>query len=87
MVACGQGQFSGSARLEPRFFAHDENLKKCMMGGGGITFVQMESDIICRSSLQMINAIQEAIAPLGQTCVTTAPTVSAKSRLHGSVGQ
>jgi hypothetical protein len=35
----------------------------------------------------MINAIQEAIAPVGQTSVTTAPTVSALSRLHGSVGR
>ena len=35
LVAGGQGQFSGSARLEPRFFNHYENLKKCMMGGGG----------------------------------------------------
>ena len=34
----------------------------------------------------MINAIQEALAPVGQTCGTTAPTVSALSRLHGSVG-
>jgi MYXO-CTERM domain-containing protein len=33
----------------------------------------------------MINAIQEALAPVGQTCGTTAPTVSALSRLHGSV--
>jgi hypothetical protein len=35
VVAGGQGQFSGSARLERRFFTDDENLKKCMMGGGG----------------------------------------------------
>ena len=34
----------------------------------------------------MINAIQEALVPAGQTCGTTAPTVSAMSRLHGSVG-
>ena len=33
-----------------------------------------------------MNAIQEAIAPVGQPFVTTAPTVSAVSRLHGSVG-
>ena len=45
VVAGGKGQFSGSARLEPRFFAHDENLKKCMMGGGGITFLYVERDI------------------------------------------
>jgi hypothetical protein len=35
----------------------------------------------------MINAIQEALAPVGQTRGTTAPTVSAMYRLHGSVGQ
>jgi hypothetical protein len=58
-----------------------------MAGGGEITWVYVESDIIRRSSLQMINAIQEAIAPVGQTSVTTAPTVSALSRLHGSVGR
>jgi dissimilatory sulfite reductase (desulfoviridin) alpha/beta subunit len=46
-------------------------------GGGEITFVYVESDIIRRSSLQMINAIQEALAPVGQTRGTTAPTVSA----------
>jgi hypothetical protein len=46
-----------------------------------------ERDIERRSSLQMINAIQEAIAPVGQTRGTTAPTVSAMYRLHGSVGQ
>ena len=34
-----------------------------------------------------MNAIQEAIAPVGQPFVTTAPTVSAVSRLHRSVGQ
>jgi hypothetical protein len=45
--------------------------------GGEITFVYVESDIIRRSSLQMINAIQEALAPVGQTRGTTAPTVSA----------
>jgi len=33
-----------------------------------------------------MNAIQEALAPVGQLFVTTAPTVSAVSRLHGSVG-
>ena len=51
----------------------------------GIYLVYVESDIIRRSSLQMINAIQEALVPVGQTCETTAPTVSALSRLHGSV--
>ena len=55
--------------------------------GGEITFVQMWGYITRRSSLQMINAIQEALAPVGQTHGTTAPTVSAMSRLHGSVGQ
>jgi hypothetical protein len=55
--------------------------------GGEITFVYVESDIIRRLSLQMINAIQEAIAPVGQMRGTTAPTVSALSRLHGSVDQ
>jgi hypothetical protein len=34
-----------------------------------IAFSYEESDIIRRSSLQMINAIQEALAPVGQTCV------------------
>jgi MYXO-CTERM domain-containing protein len=53
--------------------------------GGVNLVVYVESDIIRRSSLQMINAIQEALAPVGQTCGTTAPTVSALSRLHGSV--
>ena len=33
-----------------------------------------------------MNAIQEALAPVGQTCVTTAPTVSALSSFHGNVG-
>jgi hypothetical protein len=37
----------------------------------------VERDIIRRSSLQMINAIQEAIAPVEQTRGTTAPTVLA----------
>ena len=46
LAAGGQGQFSGSVRLEPRFFNHDENLKKCMMGGGGITFLYVEREII-----------------------------------------
>ena len=45
LVAGGQGQFSGSVRSEPRFFTDDENLKKCMMGGGGITFLYVERDI------------------------------------------
>jgi len=32
----------GAARTAP-FFTHDENLKKCMMGGGGgITFLYAE---------------------------------------------
>jgi hypothetical protein len=34
--------FSGVAQSEPRFFTHDENLKKCMMGGGGISFLYVE---------------------------------------------
>ena len=39
-----------------------------MMGGGGeITFVYVESDIIRRSSLQMINAIQERLTFGGPT--------------------
>ena len=46
VVAGGPGQFSGAARLEARFFTHDENLKKCMMGGGGITFLYVEREII-----------------------------------------
>jgi hypothetical protein len=28
-------EFSGVAQSERRFFTHDENFKKCMMGGGG----------------------------------------------------
>ena len=40
-----------------------------MMGGGGISFWYVERDISRRSSLQMINAIQQALAPVGQTCV------------------
>jgi len=34
-----------------------------------------------------MNAFQESIAPLGQSCVTTAPTVSAKYPLRGSTGK
>ena len=52
VVAGGPEQFSGSARLETRFFTHYENLKKCMMAGGGkISFLYVERLIIRRSSL------------------------------------
>jgi len=34
----------------------------------------------------VVNATQESTAPVGQRCVTTAPTESATYRLHGSVG-
>jgi hypothetical protein len=62
------GDFSGVAQSERRFFTHDENFKECMMGGGGgITFIWMWGYIIRRSSLQVMNAIQEALAPVGQT--------------------
>jgi hypothetical protein len=38
--------FSGVAQSERRFFTHDENLKKCMMGGGGkISFLYVEGVI------------------------------------------
>ena len=40
------GDLSGVAQSERRFFTHEENLKKCMMGGGGITFLYVEREII-----------------------------------------
>ena len=57
-------------------------------GWGGVDLVYMKKRYISGVlSLQVMNAIQEAIAPVGQPFVTTAPTVSAVSRLHRSVGQ
>jgi hypothetical protein len=46
MAAGGQGQISGVAQSERRFFTHDENFKKCMMDWGGeVSFLSVERDI------------------------------------------